>query len=40
MRVNLGPASSHLAALPSPRHEGNVGQVPEENYLVKEQPDD
>jgi len=23
-----GPAASHLAAPPSPRHEGNVGQAP------------
>jgi len=23
-----GPAASHLAAVPSPRHEGNVGQAP------------
>jgi hypothetical protein len=23
-----GPAASHLAAPPAPRHEGNVGQAP------------
>src|SRR4029077_1420841 len=27
-----GPAASHLAAPPSPRHEGNVGQAPIEAY--------
>jgi len=27
-RVSLGPAASHLAAPPAPRHEGNVGQAP------------
>mgnify|MGYP003487626790 CR=1 FL=1 len=32
-----GPAASHLAAPPSPRHEGNVGQAPSQNdsYLAK-----
>jgi hypothetical protein len=28
-----GPAASHLVALPSPRHEGNVGQAPSESPL-------
>ena len=26
--VSLEPADLHLAASPSPRHEGNVGQAP------------
>src|SRR5712692_9410477 len=31
-----GPAASHLAAPPSPRHEGNVGQAP--SRMVKSPP--
>ena len=30
-----GPAASHLAAPPSPRHEGNVGQAPRLRLRVK-----
>ena len=30
-RVSLRAAASHLAAPPSPRHEGNVGQAPKKS---------
>jgi hypothetical protein len=29
-----GPAASHLAAPPSPRHEGNVGQAPRDQSVL------
>jgi hypothetical protein len=29
-----GPAASHLAAPPSPRHEGNAEQAPSVDYLL------
>jgi hypothetical protein len=30
------PAASHLVALPSPRHEGNVGQAPSQNDRLRD----
>jgi len=29
-----GPAASHLAAPPSPRHEGDAGQAPSVDYRI------
>ena len=34
-RVSLWPAVSHLAASPSPRHEGNVGQAPRSPNITR-----